>query len=65
MQESFDTINLEYVEVRKTSFFTKLIAIGLAIAFTLIPMYEFLGQFKYIPYCTYGIVSNCGCIAPY
>lgn len=64
MQESHDTINLEYVEVRKLSRLVRLTAVTLSVIFTFTPMNEFIiGLMNpYINECIYGIVGNCGCI---
>ena len=63
MQESHDTINLEYVEVRKSSRLARLTAITLSVIFTVTPISEFITTLNNEFYiCTYGIVGNCGCI---
>ena len=46
MQESYDTINLEYVEARKSSRLAKLTAITLSVIFTFTPMYEFITKLQ-------------------
>lgn len=63
MQDRYDTINLEYVETRKSSRLAKLTATTLSVVFTFTPISEFITTLNNEFYiCTYGIVGNCGCI---
>lgn len=63
MEESFDTINLEYIATRKASVCGKVIAVVLMVIFVFTPIYELIPQFEpVIESCTYGIVGACGCI---
>lgn len=62
MEESFDTINLEYVQTKQTSIFVKLVAVLLMVIFVVTPISEFITQLKpIISGCTYGIAGTCGC----
>lgn len=62
MQESLNTLNLEYVETRKVSVFGRMIAILLIVILATTPLYEFIPQLQPVAECNHGIVGNCGCI---
>ncbi len=54
MDQNFNTINLEYLETKKVSFFIKIIAFILCALFIIIPLYDLTDLFHTPSYWGYG-----------
>ena len=46
MEQNFNTINLEYIETKKATTFSIIVAFILVLILVFIPMYEIITQFK-------------------
>ncbi|WP_093667966.1 hypothetical protein [Tenacibaculum sp. MAR_2009_124] len=64
MEHSYEQLNIEFVETRKVSLFTKMVSTGLSLTLVAIPLVEILPDFKYIyniyDYCMYGCLIPMG-----
>ncbi|WP_299120463.1 hypothetical protein [uncultured Tenacibaculum sp.] len=62
MKNSYDQLNIEYVETKKVSLRIKYFAIFFAIIFTFIPLAELINEFDYNHIVTY--YHAFGCLSP-
>ncbi|WP_420551358.1 hypothetical protein [Tenacibaculum aiptasiae] len=64
MKNSYDQLNIEYVETKKVSLFTKLISYILSLTIISIPLVEIIPGLEYMhniyDYCIYGCLVSFG-----